>query len=134
MIIVDHISIQTSNFEKALEFYNEILGFVICVEPFIFKTRKLCYLDAGNIRIELYSTKNGSDVQYNNQRGGLDHIAFITDDLEKLINKLICCGIHVIKPPFSLKTKAGVSFLAFVEGPDGQEIELRQEKDQNDLV
>ncbi|MEI6529798.1 MAG: VOC family protein [Candidatus Falkowbacteria bacterium] len=127
MIRVDHISIQTSNFETALKFYNEVLGFIILVDPFNFKTRKLCYLDAGNIRIELYSTKNGTEVQYNNQRGGLDHIAFITEDLEGLINRMIYYGIHVIKPPFLLETKAGVSFLAFVEGPDGQEIELRQE-------
>jgi len=130
IIRVDHISIQTEDFDKALEFYNKLLGFPICIEPFDYKTRRLCYLDVGNIRIELYSTKQhrSPSLHYNNERGGLDHIAFITTDLDELINRLILQNVRIIKPPFLLNTAAGNSILAFVEGPDGQEIELRQKE------
>lgn len=127
---VDHISIQASDFERALTFYSELLGFHICVAPFDFKTRRLCYLDAGNIRIELYSTKEGEshNALYSSERVGLDHIAFVTRDLRGLVHRLSCHGVRIIKPPFSISTNAGHSTLAFVEGPDGQEIELRQEQ------
>lgn len=127
---VDHISIQTEDFERALAFYSELLGFPICVAPFDFKTRRLCYLDAGNIRIELYSMKQGdsSSIPYTTSRRGLDHIAFVTEDLGELVERLARHGVRIIKPPFSLSTDAGQSILGFIEGPDGQEIELRQEE------
>jgi len=125
---VDHISIQTSDFEKALKFYNGLLRLPICVIPFYYKTRRLCYLDAGNIRIELYSTKTDGHpvVEYTANRGGLDHISFRTADLTALVDRLRVSGVRILKPPFSITTDAGNSTLAFVEGPDGQEIELRQ--------
>jgi catechol 2,3-dioxygenase-like lactoylglutathione lyase family enzyme len=128
---VDHISIQTENFEKALEFYRILLGFNIVINPYDFKDRKLCYLDAKTIKIELYSIKSGScsNSRYSTNRLGLDHIAFATENLTDLIERLSSQGVRIIKPPFSLTTAAGRSLLAFVEGPDGQEIELRQEEE-----
>lgn len=129
IVKMDHISIQTVDFDGAIRFYSDLLGLAVCTPPFEYKGRQLCYLDAGNMRIELYSVKEsgGTYLNYTNNRCGLDHLAFTTPNLERLIDLLMHSGIKIIKPPFTLTTQAGVSRLAFVEGPDSQEIELRQE-------
>lgn len=127
---VDHVSVQTNNFDKALDFYSQILGLSIVKKPFSFKGRRLCYLNAGNINIELYSVKSSDTpaAEYAGNRGGLDHIAFIVEDLDREIQRLRREGIRIIKepfyPPIEDKHKPRI---AFIEGPDKQEIELREE-------
>jgi methylmalonyl-CoA/ethylmalonyl-CoA epimerase len=127
---VDHISVQTNDFDKALDFYSRILDLGIAKEPFSFRDRRLCYLSAGNVNIELYSVKSSDApaAEYAGNRGGLDHIAFVVEDLEGEIQRLKREGIRIIKEPFyppiedKLKPR-----IAFIEGPDKQEIELREE-------
>jgi len=128
---VDHIAIQTNDFDVTFDFYNRVLGFSIVKEPFNFKNRRLCYLSAGNISIELYSIKEGSKSAsaYEGNRGGLDHVAFVVDDIETEIKKLQQEGFRIIKPPFYPPTnEINQPRIAFIEGPDKQEIEIREIK------
>jgi len=130
MIIgVDHVAIQASDFEVALHFYHELLGFPVVQPAAQYKTRTLCYLSAGNILIELYSAKSDGPpaIPYVANRGGLDHLSFRTRDLDAAIEALSGKGVKVIKKPFEVQAADGhPQRLAFIEGPDGQEIELRQ--------
>ena len=128
---IDHVSIQTNNFEKALYFYNNVLGFTIIKEPFSFKSRKLCLLKAGQIQIELYSAKSNHPnlVNYKNNRGGLDHIAFCVSDIFEAIDYFKLNGIKIIKEPFLPETNDKFQpLVSFIEGPDKQEIEIRENK------
>jgi catechol 2,3-dioxygenase-like lactoylglutathione lyase family enzyme len=125
---IEHISIQASDFDQAFHFYTQILGLSVCVPPFSYKSRRLCYLDAGKIRIELYSIKPGEDVsRYCETRCGLDHLAFVTDALSDTIERLRQRGVRVLKSPFvPASGNAEQVPIAFIEGPDGQVIEIMQ--------
>ncbi|MGD8780714.1 MAG: VOC family protein [Ignavibacteria bacterium] len=126
---VDHISVQTKDFENAFTFYTELLGFKVITEPFNFKTRKLCLLDAGKIKIELYSGKSEFPPPnaYTTDRGGLDHLALCVDNIFESIDYFKSKGINILKEPFKPKTDdSNQPFVSFIEGPDKQEIEIRE--------
>jgi 4-hydroxyphenylpyruvate dioxygenase-like putative hemolysin len=128
---VDHISIQTNDFDYAFDFYHHILGFKIIKQPLDFKTRRLCYLNAGNIAIELYSIKSDDKpaIEYTGNRGGLDHIAFIVEDIQVEIERLKREKVKIIKEPFYPSTdNKNQPRIAFIEGPDKQEIEVREKE------
>ncbi|MBN1618481.1 VOC family protein [Candidatus Dojkabacteria bacterium] len=134
---VDHISIQTNDFDYAFKFYHHILGFQIVKQPFSFKTRRLCYLNAGNINIELYSTKSNDKpaIEYVENRGGLDHIAFIVENIDNTVEQLRKKGIKIIKAPFYPPTDdRNQPRIAFIEGPDKQEIEIRESTGSNNTA
>lgn len=129
-VTLHHVAIQTADFERAISFYTSILGLKIIKQPFIYKgERKLAWLDAGSVVIELYSIKFGtSPSSYDQQRIGADHLAFEVQNLEGFITYLKNHDIQIIKEPFLPKTEdPHQPRVAFVEGPDGEEIEIRQE-------
>lgn len=126
---VDHVSIQTNDFEYAFKFYTKILGFKVVKEPFNFKARRLCLLDTGIMHLELYSGKKDQPllIDYNTNRGGLDHIAFNVSDIHEAIAYFQANDIKIIKQPFLPKTNdKSQPLVSFIEGPDKQEIEIRQ--------
>jgi glyoxylase I family protein len=125
---IHHVAIQTADFKKAFSFYTELLGLQVVKEPFNFKKRTLAWLDAGGIMIELYSVKDGKEPQpYDGRRVGADHIAFEVQDLDTIIAHLTEHNVKVLKEPFFPPTNdSHQSRIAFVEGVDGEEIELRE--------
>jgi glyoxylase I family protein len=126
----DHIAIQASDFPRALDFYHRLLGLPLVKGPFGHKDRLMCYLQAGAIGIELYSTKFGEGLAslYTNDRGGLDHISFTVADIDAAVATLRQAGVTIVKPPFRPATgEPEVGRIAFINGPDGQEIELRED-------
>lgn len=128
-IKVNHVAIQTTDFDRSFRFYTELLGLAVVKEPFRFKGRRtLTMLDAGSILIELYSVKDGTEPQvYDDRRVGADHIAFEVDNLDALISHLRANGICVLKEPFLPPTgDINQPRVAFIEGIDGEEIELRE--------
>jgi len=126
---IHHVAIQTACFERAFQFYHEILGIRVAKEPFNYKGRRmLAWLDAGSVMIELYSVKSGNSPQpYNDCRVGTDHIAFEVKNIEEVIIHLSEQGVKVLKQPFYPPTDdPDQPRVAFIEGPDGEEIELRE--------
>lgn len=129
-ISIHHIAIQTACFEKSFAFYTEILGLEVLKPPTIFKKKRtLAWINAGKIVIELYSVKYDEEPQaYDDRRVGTDHIAFEVRDLNHIVNYLREHGIKILRDPF-LPTSNDIDQprIAFIEGPDGEEIELREE-------
>lgn len=125
-----HVTIQTSNFERAFRFYTELLGLKIIKEPFNFKgKRTLAWLDAGSVELELYSLKKGMEPEpFSDRRLGVEHIAFEVEDLDLALEKLKMNEIVVIKEPFKpqVDDEPNVPRMAVIEGPDGEEIALRE--------
>ena len=128
---IHHICIQTLDFEKAFKFYTEAIGLPVLREPFDFKgVRRLAWLDAGSIIIELNSLKRGTKDRacpYSSFGLGPSHIAFEVDDLDPVIERLRAHNVPIVKPPFLPPTgDPHQPRVAFVEGPDGDHIELRE--------
>lgn len=126
---IHHVALQTAHFEKAFEFYTKLLGLRVVKEPFNFKgKRTLAWLDAGTITIELYSVKNDKIPQpYDDRRVGADHVAFEVQNLDNVLTHLRNHNVKVLKEPFKPPTDdAQQPRVAFIEGVDGEEIELRE--------
>ena len=124
-----HVALQTSCFEKAFSFYTELLGLRVVKEPFTFKgKRTLAWLDAGGILIEIYSVKDGEEPQpYDRRRVGTDHIAFEVQDIDATIAYLSHHNVRILRQPFLPPTDDPCQpRVAMIEGPDGEEIEIRE--------
>jgi glyoxylase I family protein len=124
-----HVAVQTKNFDAAFKFYTKLLGLRIVKEPYRFKgKRTLAFLDAGGILIELYGVKDGTEPQpYDERRIGADHIAFEVANLDGFLESLKEQNTKVLKEPFLPPTNdPNQTRVAFIEGVDGEEIELRE--------
>ncbi len=119
-----HISLKcgtAEEFEKAKSFYIDVLGFT--------KIRDWpegIMIDFGNGMLEIFS--NGPGIK---TKGALRHIAFATDDVDEIVDKVKKAGYEVFIEPNDIVIKSDPEYparMAFCFGPLGEEIEFFQER------
>ncbi len=119
-----HISLKcgtTEEFEKAKSFYLDLLGFEIVRE-----WPEGVMISFGNGMLEIFS--NGEGIK---TKGALRHLAFATDDVDAVVEKVKKAGYEVFIEPNDIVIKSVPEFsarMAFCFGPLGEEIEFFQEK------
>ena len=120
---IHHISMKcgtTEAFEKAKDFYLNILGFSIGRE-----WPEGIMIDSGSGLLEIFC--NGEGIR---QKGALRHIAFTTDDVDAMIRKVMDAGYEVFIEPNNITIHSEPEVhvrMAFCHGPLGEEIEFFQE-------
>jgi len=124
---LDHVAITVSNLERALEFYQGILGFRLLgyLDPHDERGAVTAYLDTGHGRIELFSFTNAATQQpapSDNTQIGLRHLALRVTGLDAIAEQLACAGVTFTMTP-KTSTLSGIR-LAFFTDPDGTLIEL----------
>ena len=119
-----HISLKCGTpeeFEKAKVFYMELLGFE--------KVREWpdgIMIGFGNGMLEIFS--NGSGIK---TKGALRHMAFATDDVEEIVDKIKSAGYEVFIEPNDIMIRSDPPLparMSFCFGPLGEEIEFFWEK------
>ena len=119
-----HITLKcgtAEEFEKAKSFYIDVLGFT--------KVRDWSdgiMIDFGNGMLEIFS--NGPGIK---TKGALRHIAFATDDVDEIVDKVKKAGYEVFIEPNDIVIKSDPEYparMAFCFGPLGEEIEFFQER------
>lgn len=117
---VDHIGIAVKDLEKALKFYEEILG-LKCEGTEVVEEQKVkvAFLPIGDTEVELLESTepNGPIAKYIEKRGeGIQHIAYRVDNIEKAIEEMKEKGIRMIdeKPRYG----AGGAKIAFAHPKD----------------
>ena len=119
-----HISLKcgtSEEFEKAKAFYIDLLGFV--------KVREWpdgIMIGFGNGMLEIFN--NGAGIK---TKGALRHIAFATDNVDEIVDKIKNSGYEVFIEPNDIVIKSEPEFharMAFCFGPLGEEIEFFQEQ------
>ena len=83
-------------------------------------------IDSGNGLLEIFS--NGPGVK---SKGAVRHIAFGTDDVDGVIEKVKAAGYEVFIEPKDIVIRSDPPFparMAFCYGPLGEELEFFQEK------
>ncbi|MEY8303288.1 methylmalonyl-CoA epimerase [Anaerosalibacter bizertensis] len=120
VVKVDHIGIAVKDLEKALKFYEEILG-LKCENTEVVEEQKVkvAFLPIGDTEVELLESTeaNGPIAKYIEKRGeGVQHIAYRVDDIEKAIEEMKEKGIRMIdeKPRYG----AGGAKIAFAHPKD----------------
>jgi len=132
-IAIDHVAVQTSDIEKALRFYTEILG-VELVERRKFKKRSMAWLKVGNVRIELFSKREGEKLEnWNDFYSGPVHISFAVENLDSFLDEALKRGakFHPSHPAPFVPPVEGAKKIAYLLGPDGEEVEIRGMSDKS---
>jgi catechol 2,3-dioxygenase-like lactoylglutathione lyase family enzyme len=126
-----HVAIQTSDLERALRFYLGALGGEM-LERQKFKKREMAWIRVGNLRIELYSKREGEELRpWEDYYSGPVHIAFAVPDLDAFLAEALAKGasFHPSHPEPFVPPAPGAGRMAYLLGPDGEELEIRGRDD-----
>jgi lactoylglutathione lyase len=116
-----HTMIRVSDIDKSLKFYEELLGLKIS-RTMDLDDCKLYFLNDGFSNVEIELTHN-----FETPEGGYDvgtqfgHFAFEVESMDEFTSKMENLGYTYLYEPFELKPGLKI---AFVQDPDGSEIEL----------
>ena len=117
-----HTMIRVRDIEASLKFYTEVLDMELDNK----KRLEDCWLyflndKDGTCQIELTYNDETPDSGYE-IGSGFGHFAFAVDSLDKFTEKIASLGYEYLYEPFDLNGKG--TKIAFVQDPDGYEIEL----------
>ena len=121
---IDHVEIIPSDFDRAIDFYSEVLDFTLLDRYQVDKPplKEIAYLKLGDTVLELMSVIKPQPITKDEWQVGYKRIALEVDDMESAVDYLRTKGIEITWGPINL----GTSIRAEFEDPDGLSIELRQ--------
>jgi catechol 2,3-dioxygenase-like lactoylglutathione lyase family enzyme len=129
VVSIDHIAVQTSDLDKAIHFYVDVLG-AILLDRRSFKKRQMAWLKVGSTKIELFSKRQGETLEdWNDFYSGPVHIAFRVENLDAFLAEALAKGarFHPSHPAPFVPPVEGASKIAYLLGPDGEEVEIRDQ-------
>lgn len=117
-----HSLIRVKNIDESLRFYTELLNMKLADKKRL-DDCTLYFLDdeSGQVQIELTYNDDTPENGYQNGNA-FGHFAFQCDNMEEFTLKLESMGYKYLYEPFDLTGKG--SKIAFINDPDGNEIEL----------
>ncbi|WP_112479143.1 VOC family protein [Vibrio variabilis] len=121
-----HIAIICSDYPRSKEFYTEVLGLNVLAENYR-EARDSYKLDLelpDSTQIELFSFPGSPPRPSFPEAQGLRHLAFVVDDIDQAVNKLVGHGIAV--EPIRIDEYTGKRY-TFFQDPDGLPLELCEE-------
>lgn len=126
-----HTSISVNNLEESINFYKEVfdLKFRSEGERKELKSKFVNLEDENHNVIELFKHENSIPLNENLmdfQKVGIKHIAFLVENLEKVVEKAVSHGSKIIWP---IQNGITIKRLAFVSDPNGIPIELIELRD-----
>jgi catechol 2,3-dioxygenase-like lactoylglutathione lyase family enzyme len=142
---IDHVGINTSDYDRTLAFYRDLLGLPVMSEG-TFSDREtaallglesvelhIADLDSGDGRVvELieYRRPTGAHVGFQLYDWPVIHIAFTVDDVAAVRERLVAGGIEVIsRRPITIHDPDGAfdgAICLYVKAPEGVIVELVQ--------
>jgi len=123
----DHVTLTISDLEKALAFYQGVLGFPVLGQLRFNDERGfvITYLQFGNSVLELFSFEKARTIYHTWNPDetvlGLKHIGMLVDDVFVVADRLVEKGVRIIYPPNH--ALGGVDTCFFAD-PDGNALEL----------
>ena len=121
---IHHVEIVPSDFEKAIKFYTQIIGFSVDNRFSVNKPplEEIAFLRLGDTLLEVFSITEPQPISEGTWRIGCRRIALEVDDMEKTIDYLKANGVSIIQGPIISETSIRAEF----EDPDGLSIEMIQ--------
>ena len=121
---IHHISMKCAadELEQVRRFYVRTLGMRVCRE-----WAEGIMIDSGNGLIEVFSTGEGEC-----RKGAIRHVAFLTDNVDALCERIRNAGYEVFIEPNDRVIPSSPAYpirMAFCYGPLGEEVELFSEAD-----
>lgn len=130
---LDHVALQTSHFEAAIDFYTRILGAELLSRG-RFKRREMAWLKLGDgeaaVKLELFSRRDGETLApWSDFTSGPVHLALRVPNLDAFLTAALANGatFHPSHPQPFTPPVDGAKPIAYLLGPDGEEVEIRDE-------
>lgn len=128
---VHHVAVQTACLDLSIKFYTELFEAELVVRR-PFKRREMAWLRWGNLRLELFSVRSGEQLSgWDDCIPGPVHLAFEVENLNVFLDraKRLGFGFHPSHPEPFVPPVSGASPIAYLLGPDGEEVEVREPGD-----
>jgi len=120
---VSHVGINTTDLDRSLRFYHEILGLPIVEDLTLESGLRLVHLRAGpHSTVELFGRPEAVLPPPEGRYAGLVHLAVNVDDVDAAYARLRAQGVQFTVEP--RPGKGQTKRLAFLQDPDGTLIEL----------
>lgn len=123
-----HVAVQTRDLDEAIKFYTDVLGMKLQRRG-PFKKREIAWLQFGNTLIELLGPRTGDVLlDWSDQYVGPIHLAFVVPDLDAFLAEAMGRGaaFHPSHPEPFQPPIDGARRIAYLLGPDGEEVEIRE--------
>lgn len=122
---LDHIALEVSDMDRALEFYTDKLGFDLLSRAINEdQQEEYCFLKSHGISLELISDLTKSyNERHEFQRPYCPHICFKTDDMAQTIKELRENSIEIVRGPLEI---TGEEIWVYFSDPDGNVLEYIQ--------
>lgn len=121
-----HVALTVKDYDRSKQFYCHTLG-MQCINEWTFQGKRLCFLDVGGGSfLELHSGAGDAPPK------GPQYLHFClhTSDLERAYKRAVAHGAAPKRPPFDFLIESEPTPMpvkvAWLYGPDGEEIELFQ--------
>ena len=114
-----HICLVSSNYQKTIKFYVETLGFEIFRESFSsnWNGQKLELYYNGEYMLEIFVVEDDNRKKKNEEVfTGLNHLSFLVDDVENVINKLRSKNIETSEVKLDNATGKKYAFFTILMG------------------
>lgn len=127
-----HSMIRVKDINKSLKFYTEFIGLKL-IEKKSLEDCDLYFLGENENSCQIELTYNYETPKEGYTTGsGFGHFAFSVDNMEEITNLIKKMGYTYLYEPFELPLKdekgnTSKKLIAFINDPDGNEIELIQE-------
>ena len=118
-----HIAVKTTDIERSLAFYRDVLGMTERRRLHFADGRYLIMLGLGETCVELFGGGKPKDMVEDRNEIGLTHLALTVDDVDREYARIKALGYHFYIEP---RTIQGLR-AAFFRDPDGIPVELLQE-------
>ena len=122
---LDHIALEVSNLDRAIDFYAGKMGFTLKSRAKNEEQQEVCcFLESEGTTLELISDlKKVYGGQAEPQRPYCPHICFRTDDMGRTTRELSERGIEIIRGPLEIE---GEETWVYFADPDGNVLEYIQ--------
>ncbi|AJE04947.1 lactoylglutathione lyase [Geobacter pickeringii] len=121
---IDHVEIIPCDFDKAMAFYTEVLGFTVRQRMAVDAQplEEIAYLALGDTVLELMRVKDAASAQRQPWQTGYRMMAIEIEDMDQAVTYLAGKGVPVTWGPVTM----GTTKRAEIHDLDGNPIELRQ--------
>jgi len=116
----DHVAIKSADIERSLHFYCGVLGLRKKEEVEILG-KTFYFVGNESFSIEIEQGAPGEGRAQPRLQTGLYHVAFVVDDVARIVEHVRSHGVSVVVEPVATRPDRRV---AFIEDPDGVLIQL----------
>ncbi len=122
---LDHIALEVSNIDKAIDFYTIKLDFSLISRAVNEEQQEeYCFLESEGTSLELITDlKKNYKTKKKVERPYCPHICFATDNMEETVKDILAKDIKIIHGPMKIKDE---ETWVYFSDPDGNVLEYIQ--------